>query len=108
MRAAVWLSVVWMNNHFSKLRVIGWSVLSRNPGENEVEKIVQAVAQMDKKEFQSKMYLTYVDHFQIPLGIAIIIILLETYLSDFKRSNGPPGKLSKMFDLNRLRRDRVS
>jgi Ca-activated chloride channel homolog len=77
-------------------------------GENEVEKIVQAVAQMDKKEFQSKMYLTYVDRFQIPLGIAITVILLETFLSGFKRSDGPWQKLSMLFDLNRLRRDRVS
>jgi Ca-activated chloride channel family protein len=77
-------------------------------GEIEVEKIVQAVAQMDKKEFQSKMYLTYVDRFQIPLGIAITVILLETFLSGFKRSDGPWEKLSVLFDLNRLGRDRVS
>jgi Ca-activated chloride channel homolog len=54
------------------------------PGEEEVEKIVQALAGMDKKEFESKVYLTYVDRFQIPLGIALFFILVETLISDAK------------------------
>ena len=87
--------------------VTGGQYFRATPGENEVEKIVQAVGQMDKKEFQSKMYLTYVDRFQIPLGIAIAIILLETFLSSFKRSNGPWDNLFELFDPNRFRRDRV-
>jgi Ca-activated chloride channel family protein len=88
--------------------ITGGQYFRATPGENEVGKIVQAVKQMDKKEFQSKMYLTYVDRFQIPLGIAIAMILLETFLSNFKRSHGPWEKLSELFDPNRFRRDRVS
>ena len=54
------------------------------PGEEEVEKIFQAVAGMDKKEFESKVYLTYVDRFQIPLGIALFFIFVESLISDAK------------------------
>jgi len=60
------------------------------PAEEEVEKIAQAVAGMDKKEFESKVYLTYVDRFQIPLGIALFFIFVESLISDVKpaRSRG--------------------
>jgi Ca-activated chloride channel family protein len=54
------------------------------PAEEEVEKIVQTVAGMDKKEFESKVYLTYVDRFQIPLGIALFFIFVESLISDAK------------------------
>ena len=54
------------------------------PAEEEVEKIVHAVAGMDKKEFESKVYLTYVDRFQIPLGIALFFIFVESLISDAK------------------------
>ncbi|MCI0624657.1 MAG: VWA domain-containing protein [Acidobacteria bacterium] len=53
-------------------------------GEEEVEKIYQAVSGMDKKEFESKVYLTYVDRFQIPLGIALFFIFAESLISDVK------------------------
>jgi hypothetical protein len=39
---------------------------------------------MDKKEFESKVYLTYVDRFQIPLGIALFFIFLESLITDAK------------------------
>jgi Ca-activated chloride channel homolog len=54
------------------------------PAEEEVEKIVQAVSGMDKKEFESKVYLTYVDRFQIPLGIGLFFIFVESLISDVK------------------------
>jgi Ca-activated chloride channel family protein len=56
------------------------------PAEEEVEKIVQAVSGMDKKEFESKVYLTYVDRFQIPLGIGLFFIFVESLISDAKSS----------------------
>jgi Ca-activated chloride channel homolog len=58
------------------------------PAEDEVEKIVQAVSGMDKKEFESKVYLTYVDRFQIPLGIALFFIFVESLISDAKPTQG--------------------
>jgi len=53
-------------------------------GEDELQKIYDAVSQMDKQEFRSKVYLTYVDRFQIPLGIALFFILLESLISDIR------------------------
>jgi len=88
--------------------VTGGQYFRATPGEDEVEKIVQAVAQMDKKEFQSKTYLTYVDRFQIPLGIALTVILLETFLSAFKRPSGIWERLSGLFRFSRLKKDGVS
>ena len=58
------------------------------PAEEEVEKIVQAVSGMDRKEFESKVYLTYVDRFQIPLGIGLFFIFVESLISDAKSARG--------------------
>jgi len=88
--------------------ITGGQYFRATPGEEEVEEIVHTVSQMDKKEFQSKTYLTYVDRFQIPLGIALVTILLETFISGFRRSGGAWEKFSGLFDFNRLKRDGVS
>lgn len=61
------------------------------PGEEEVDKIYQAVSQMDRKEFESKVYLTYVDRFQIPLGVALFLIVVESLISDTKRARVGQG-----------------
>jgi Ca-activated chloride channel family protein len=62
----------------------GGQYFRATPAEEEVEKIVQAVSGMDKKEFESKVYLTYVDRFQIPLGIGLFFIFVESLISDAK------------------------
>ena len=46
---------------------------------------------MDKKEFESKVYLTYVDRFQIPLGIGLFFIFVESLISDAKSMRSPVG-----------------
>ena len=66
----------------------GGQYFRASPGEDEVQKIYATISQMDKKEFESKVYLTYVDRFQVPLGIAIFLILLESLVSD-KKQMGP-------------------
>src|SRR5262245_5889377 len=67
------------------------------PAEEEVEKIVQMVAGMDKKEFESKIYLTYVDRFQIPLGVALFFIFVESLISDAKPARNRSW-LTKLLD----------
>src|SRR5262245_3694676 len=67
------------------------------PAEEEVEKIVQAVSGMDKKEFESKVYLTYVDRFQIPLGVALFFIFVESLISDAKPARNRSW-LTKLLD----------
>ena len=64
--------------------ITGGQYYRATPAEEEVEKIYQAVSGMDKKEFESKVYLTYVDRFQIPLGIALFFIFVESLISDAK------------------------
>ena len=64
--------------------ITGGQYYRATPGEGEVDKIYQAVSQMDKKEFESKIYLTYVDRFQIPLGIALFLLIIESLISDAK------------------------
>ena len=69
--------------------ITGGRYFRATTGEDELQRIYDAVSQMDKKEFQTKVYLTYVDRFQIPLGIALFFILLESLISDSK--NPQPG-----------------
>ncbi|PYV43611.1 MAG: hypothetical protein DMG06_09900 [Acidobacteria bacterium] len=64
--------------------ITGGKYYRATTAEEELQKIYDSVSQMDKKEFQSKVYLTYVDRFQIPLGIALFFILLESLISDRK------------------------
>ncbi len=68
------------------------------PAEEEVEKIYKAVSQMDRKEFESKVYLTYVDRFQIPLGVALFLIIVESLVSEVKRAKPRPGWMTSMLD----------
>ncbi len=44
--------------------------------------IYELVSQMDKKNFESKLFQTYVDRFQIPLAIALFFLMLESLVSD--------------------------
>jgi Ca-activated chloride channel family protein len=54
-------------------------------GEEEVDQIYTLVSQMDRKEFQSRQYLTFVDRFQIPLGFALALIVMELLVSEDRR-----------------------
>ena len=81
--------------------ITGGQYYRATPGEDEVGKIYQAVSQMDKKEFESKIYLTYVDRFQIPLGIALFFIFVESLISDAK-----PAKSGESWLASLLRRAR--
>ena len=47
-----------------------------------VSGIVDLVSQMDKKDFESKLYQTYVERFQLPLAVALFFLILESLVSD--------------------------
>lgn len=70
--------------------ITGGRYFRATTGEDELQKIYEAVSQMDKTEFQSKVYLTYVDRFQIPLGIALFFLLLESLVSDSRNPKFGP------------------
>jgi len=53
---------------------------------NEIEEICSEILNMEKKDFQSKLYTTYVDRFQYPLFMAFILILWEFFFDERKKS----------------------
>ncbi len=65
--------------------ITGGQYFHTTPGEEEVERIATLVSQMDRKEFQSRQYLTLVDRFQIPLGVALFLIVLEIVVAEEKK-----------------------
>jgi Ca-activated chloride channel family protein len=65
--------------------ITGGKYFRATTGEDELQKIYDSVSQLDKTEFHSKVFLTYVDRFQIPLGIALFCIVLESLLSDSRK-----------------------
>ncbi|HVN81390.1 MAG TPA: VWA domain-containing protein [Terriglobia bacterium] len=65
--------------------VTGGQYFRATPGEEEVERIAGLISQMDRKEFQSRQYLTLVDRFQIPLGIGLFLVVLEMVVTDETR-----------------------
>jgi Ca-activated chloride channel family protein len=56
--------------------------------EEEVEKIASEVSGMEKKELESKVYLTYLEKFQYPLAVAIGLVLLEMLIPTGRKTSG--------------------
>ncbi len=77
-------------------RLTGGRYFRATTGEEEIASIYDLVSQMDRKEFESKVYVTYVDRFQIPLGIALFFILVESFISDQKGSGFMAGWLAML------------
>jgi Ca-activated chloride channel family protein len=46
--------------------------------------VLDAIDKMEKKEFESKMYSDYEDQFQIFIAIALLLLLVETFLTERK------------------------
>jgi len=56
------------------------------PGESELDKIYNAISQMDKKEIASFQFTQFEDQFQIFLFLALYLIVIEFFLPDRKKS----------------------
>jgi len=54
-------------------------------GEDELEKIYEAISKMEKKELASVKFSQYEDRFQYILIIAIILLVLEVFIRDRKK-----------------------
>jgi Ca-activated chloride channel family protein len=52
------------------------------PGEEEIDRIGGEVAGMDRQQLQSKLFLRSIDRFQVPLFLAILLLLWETIFTD--------------------------
>jgi Ca-activated chloride channel family protein len=66
-------------------RIGGGQYYRATQSEIEVGKIVEDIQSMEKKELQSKMLRQYLERFQIPLFLAIVLLGAEIFISDRKR-----------------------
>jgi len=56
-----------------------------DPGHFELEEVLKEISKMDKRELESQKMNQYEDRFQIPLGIALVLLIAEMLISDRKR-----------------------
>lgn len=56
-----------------------------SPGQAELDRIYDDIAAMEKKELASQKFAQYEDRFQIVLGLAIALLILEGLLSERRR-----------------------
>jgi Ca-activated chloride channel family protein len=55
------------------------------PGRFELEDVLKEIAKMEKRELDSERMSQYEDRFQIPLGIALVLLVAEMLISDRRR-----------------------
>ena len=55
------------------------------PGHFELEEVLKEINKMEKRELESERMSQYEDRFQIPLGIALFLLIAEMLISDRKR-----------------------
>lgn len=55
------------------------------PGRFELEDVLKEIAKMEKRELDSERMSQYEDRFQVPLGIALALLIAEMLISDRRR-----------------------
>jgi Ca-activated chloride channel homolog len=55
------------------------------PGRFELEDVLKEINKMEKRELESERFSQYEDRFQIPLGIALVLLLAEMLISDRRK-----------------------
>lgn len=60
-------------------------------GEMELDKVYDEISKMEKKELEGKLMMQYEDRFQYPLFLAILLIVLEFFIPE-KRKTGTAEK----------------
>lgn len=55
-------------------------------GEMELDKVYDEISKMEKKELEGKLMMQYEDRFQYPLFLAILLIILEFFISEKRKS----------------------
>lgn len=53
--------------------------------EAELDRIAEAIAGMDKKEMQSRVATQFEERFQFPLGLGLLLLFVESFLSNRRR-----------------------
>jgi Ca-activated chloride channel family protein len=59
----------------------------------ELERVYEEIAAMDQKSVSGRLLTAYEDRYQIPLGVAIVLLLVETAIAERpgRRRAAPPG-----------------
>ncbi len=56
--------------------------------ESELDDLYGEIAQMEKKELESKLYQNFEDRYQVPLALAILLLAMEAWMTEKRK----PGK----------------
>jgi hypothetical protein len=67
---------------------------SATDNENEVDELIQDLGAMHRAEFAERRYVVFEDRFQIPLLIAVLLMLIEIALPTRKRGGSASAALS--------------
>ncbi len=51
---------------------------------NEIDNILKSISEMEKKEFEERMFTDYEDQFQYFIGFSILLMLIEFFISERK------------------------
>ncbi len=63
----------------------GGLYLPATPGGGEIERIAEAIGEMDQREMQQRLLTRFEERFQIPLALALALLLVEALLPDRRR-----------------------
>lgn len=66
----------------------GGLYLPATPGGGEIERIAGAIGEMDQREMQQRLLTRFEERFQIPLALALALLVLEALLPDRRRRSG--------------------
>jgi len=79
-------------------RITGGQYFRATQAEEEVAAIVEEIQSMEKRELQSRMLRQYLERYQLPLLVAVILLSVECLLLDRKRALRRTGRrLMRLF-----------
>jgi Ca-activated chloride channel family protein len=82
---------------------VGGSYYRATTSESELDELYGEISQLEKKELESRVFQNFEDQFQYPLGVAILLLAGELWISERRRPS--PAWLGR-FD--ELRRDTIT
>ena len=64
----------------------GGLYLPASPGEGEIERIAEKIGAMDKRDIQQRLLTRFEERFQVPLALAIFLIVVEALIPERRRA----------------------
>ncbi|MFQ5700563.1 MAG: VWA domain-containing protein [Acidobacteriota bacterium] len=84
----------------------GGSYFRSSAVESELDRVAEAIEGMDKKRMQGRLSTRLEERFQLPLGLALLFLLAEAFLSGRRRQRGAPSQEASVTAPARATRDR--